>query len=70
MTQSKIKVLNIDVLATTQKELLQSLKKGTLITPNLDHLVKLQKEKSFMTYIKKQNGWFVIVKFFIFSLNC
>lgn len=47
MTQSKIKVLNIDVLATTQKELLQSLKKGTLITPNLDHLVKLQKDKEF-----------------------
>ena len=69
MTQSKIKVLNIDVLATTQKELLQSLKKGTLITPNLDHLVKLQKDKEFYDLYQKAE-WFVIVKFFIFSLNC
>lgn len=53
MTQSKIKVLNIDVLATTQKELLQSLKKGTLITPNLDHLVKLQKDKEFYDLYQK-----------------
>ena len=43
----KIKILNIDILATTQQELLHRLNKGILITPNVDHLIKLQKDKIF-----------------------
>ena len=43
----KIKILNIDILATTQQELLHRLNKGILITPNVDHLIKLQKDKLF-----------------------
>lgn len=42
-----IRILNVDVLAITQQELLEQLKKGVLITPNLDHCVKLQKDKDF-----------------------
>ena len=53
MEQSSIKVLNISVLATTQQELLKNLKKGTLVTPNLDHLVKLQKDKEFYDLYQK-----------------
>ena len=49
----KIKVLNIDVLSITQEELLKNLKKGALITPNLDHLVKLQKDKEFYDIYQK-----------------
>lgn len=42
-----IRILNVDVLAITQRELLEQLKKGVLVTPNLDHCVKLQKDKEF-----------------------
>ena len=42
-----IRILNVDVLAITQAELLEQLKKGVLITPNLDHLIKLQKDREF-----------------------
>ena len=41
------KILNIDILSLTQKELLERLDKGVLITPNVDHLVKLQHDKEF-----------------------
>lgn len=42
-----IKVLNIDILNITLQELLANLKEGVLVTPNLDHLIKLQKDKEF-----------------------
>lgn len=42
-----VRILNVDVLAITQRELLERLKKGVLVTPNLDHCVKLQKDKEF-----------------------
>lgn len=35
--------LNTNIQIITQSELLKSLKKGTLITPNVDHLVKDRK---------------------------
>lgn len=43
----KIRILNIDVLDTTRDELLASLRDGVLVTPNIDHLVKLQTDRSF-----------------------
>lgn len=51
----KTRVLNIDALCITEKELLEGLEKnlsgnggnGVLITPNLDHMVKLQKDEEF-----------------------
>lgn len=42
-----VKVLNIDILNFTRLELLENLKEGILVTPNLDHLIKLQKDKEF-----------------------
>lgn len=54
----KIKVLNIDILAITKKELLQNLKNGVLVTPNVDHLVRLQKDKDFFDVY--QNAEWVI----------
>lgn len=38
----KVKVLNIDILNISCQELLENLKEGVLVTPNLDHLIKLQ----------------------------
>jgi len=54
----KIQFLNVDILAITQGELLRDLKKGVLVTPNLDHLVKLQKDREFYDAYKHAN-WVV-----------
>ena len=48
-----VKVLNIDIQNITEQELLQQLKKGVLITPNVDQLVKLQKDREFYELVKK-----------------
>lgn len=52
------KILNIDILSISQNTLLQKLDKGILITPNLDHLVKLQKDKEFYN-IYQEADWVV-----------
>lgn len=43
-----VKVFNIDILNITRKELLENLKESDLVTPNLVHLIKLQKNKEFL----------------------
>lgn len=53
-----IRILNTHILSTTQEELLGNLKKGVLITPNLDHLVKLQKDREFYN-LYQQAEWVV-----------
>ena len=52
------KILNIKILPITKKALLQELNKGILITPNLDHLVKLQNDKEFYN-IYQEAEWVV-----------
>ena len=42
-----ISVLNIDILSIRKKDLLEGLHDGVLFTPNVDHLVRLQKDKDF-----------------------
>jgi len=44
---NKIKILNIDICNIACEELLSSLSTGLLLTPNVDHLVKLQKDRDF-----------------------
>lgn len=53
-----IDFLNIKIQFTTQQELLSNLKKGALITPNVDHLVKLQKDEDFYR-VYQQAEWVV-----------
>ena len=53
MQKQFIKFLNINILSITQKALLEELNKGILITPNLDHLVKLQNDKEFYNIYQK-----------------
>ena len=48
-----IKILNVEILALTQQDLLNSLDKGVLVTPNVDHLVKLQHDKGFYDVYQK-----------------
>lgn len=47
------RILNVDILALTLQELLERLDKGVLVTPNVDHLVKLQRDREFYDVYKK-----------------
>lgn len=49
----KIRILNTDVVAVTQDELLDELKQGVVVTPNIDHLVKLQKNRELYDFYQK-----------------
>lgn len=42
-----VDILNIPIQATTRLELLENLKEGVLVTPNVDHIVKLQHDREF-----------------------
>ena len=52
------RILNIDILSITQEELLRELNEGLLVTPNADHLVKLQHDKVFYD-IYHQAEWVI-----------
>ena len=47
MTSSKVKILNVEMDNLTTEELLQRYHQGLLVTPNIDHLIKLQKDRDF-----------------------
>ena len=44
---NKIKILNIEIDNFSKAELLKELTHGVVFTPNVDHLVRLQKDKEF-----------------------
>ena len=46
-------LLNIPFANLTQSELLSQLTNGVLITPNVDQMVKLQKDKDFYEIVRK-----------------
>lgn len=48
-----MRFLNIDIKDVTERELLQQLKQGVLITPNVDQMVKLQKDREFYEIVRK-----------------
>lgn len=58
MLNNLVRILNVDILSVSQSRLLEELKEGVLYTPNLDHLVKLQRDKEFYQ-IYKQAEWIV-----------
>lgn len=43
----RVKILNIHIDSLSQPELLDKLKSGIVFTPNVDHLMKLQKDRDF-----------------------
>lgn len=47
MQFAKSTILNVTFDNITQTELLENLTEGVVVTPNIDHLMKLQKDKSF-----------------------
>ena len=48
-----VKILNIEIQDVSEQELLQQMKQGVLITPNVDQMVKLQKDREFYDIVKK-----------------
>lgn len=53
-----VPILNIKIQNITRNDLLMKLNEGVLITPNLDHLVKLQRDKEFYE-VYQQADWVV-----------
>lgn len=51
-------ILNVKVLNITKEDLLKQLREGTMVTPNLDHLVKLQEDREFWECYQKSD-WVV-----------
>ncbi len=45
-------ILNVDFDNITESFLLQNLKEGVVVTPNVDHLVKMQSDETFYTIVK------------------
>ena len=52
------RILNIDILSIRKTELLERLECGAFFTPNVDHLVRLQKDKVFYEAYQKAD-WVV-----------
>lgn len=68
MIHDIIKILNINILSITKQDLLAELKQGVLITPNIDHLVKLQKDKEFYDAYQKTE-WVICDSKILFFLS-
>lgn len=49
----KVKLLNVNILSISKAKLLENLYEGVFITPNVDHLVKLQHDKDFYDVYQK-----------------
>jgi len=49
----KVRVLNAEIVAATQEELLEHLQQGVVVTPNIDHLVKLQEDRDLYELYRK-----------------
>lgn len=54
----KIRILNTEVVAATQEALLEELRQGVVVTPNIDHLVKLQEDRE-LYELYKQTEWVI-----------
>lgn len=50
---NKTKILNVEIDNISQEELLVRLKKGVLVTPNVDQIVKMQSDREYYDIIKR-----------------
>jgi N-acetylglucosaminyldiphosphoundecaprenol N-acetyl-beta-D-mannosaminyltransferase len=53
MLTNKVKMLNVEMDNLTTQELLKEYHQGLLVTPNIDHLIKLQKDRDFYQCYQK-----------------
>lgn len=71
MTNSKlyhVRILNAGILSLTREQLLSDLTSGVLVTPNVDHLVKLQKDREFYECYQRAD-WVVCDSKIIYLLS-
>lgn len=47
------RILNVEIDSISQKNLLKQLKKGVLVTPNVDQIVKMQSDKEYYQIVQK-----------------
>ena len=52
-TKNKSKILNVEIDNISMNELLAQLKKGVLVTPNVDQIVKMQSDREYYEIVKK-----------------
>jgi len=50
---NKVRILNVEFDNVSEQELLEQLTEGVLVTPNIDHLAKLQKDESFYGIVNR-----------------
>lgn len=48
-----VKILNVELDSITQEELLAQLKKGVLVTPNVDQIVKMQTDREYYGIVRR-----------------
>lgn len=53
-----VRILNIDILSIKKRELLKQLEHGVVFTPNVDHLVRLQKDRD-LYEAYRQTDWVI-----------
>lgn len=53
ISMNKVSVLNVEIDNISQEDLLAQLKRGVLITPNVDQMVKLQTDREFYEIVKR-----------------
>lgn len=61
-------ILNIEIKEINKCNLLENLHEGVLVTPNVDHLVKLQKDKEFY-HAYQQAEWIICDSKILFLLS-
>jgi exopolysaccharide biosynthesis WecB/TagA/CpsF family protein len=49
----RVKILNVDLDKISQVELLSQLKKGVLVTPNVDQIVKMQSDREYYDIVRR-----------------
>ena len=49
----KSKILNVEIVRITQEELLEQLKQGVLVTPNVDQIVKMQSDFEYYDIVRR-----------------
>ncbi len=67
--KNRIPILNVEVDNISKQDFLAQFKEGVLITPNVDHLMKLQKDKEFFEIYKKADYVTVDSKIVFFALK-
>jgi exopolysaccharide biosynthesis WecB/TagA/CpsF family protein len=55
---NRTKILNIEFDNISEKEMLENLSDGVVVTPNVDHIMKLQRDREFYDIVKKSE-WVV-----------